>query len=40
MHMLIKDYKPLKGGIVRTRPVLNGNDGMNAPLNNLISGLI
>ena len=41
MHTLIKDHKPPgENGIARTRPVVDGNSGMNAPLNNTINTLI
>ena len=41
MHTLIKDHKALgKDNVARTRPVVNGNEGMNAPLNNILNTLI
>ena len=40
MSTLVKDHKSLRDGIPRTRPVVNGNEGMNAPLNEILKDLI
>lgn len=40
MSTLIKDYKSVKNRVARMRPVVNGNSGMNAPLNDIINPLL
>ena len=40
MTTLLKDHKPPKGGIARTRPVVNGASGMNAPLIEILNTLV
>ena len=40
MYTMLKDHKPMRDGLYRTRPVVSGNRSMNVHMNNLLSMLI